>query len=523
MSTARIALNVGATYTQTAVSVVVGLLSSRWVYLALGKVDFGLFALVGAIIGFITFLNSTMVSSNARFFAVAIGESKRGSSQEKDLLCKWFNTALSVHSILPVALVIAGYPVGVYFIRHVLSIPAESIESCIWVFRFSLLAILTTMVTVPFNALYTAKQFIFVRNLFGILQTLAWAAEGWWLLHYDGNRLIAHAAVLMVLITVLNAAIAGLAMHAFPECKIKRAYWFDRARLKELFSFSAFSMLGSLGSLFSNSGVSMVVNVFFGPTMNAAMGVGVQISAKVSMLAAAINSAVSPEVAMRVGKHDMDRAGRLGVRVCFYSVALPLVVLMPIILYIEEILILWLKSPPEYAAEITVILLVASMILNQTCGFRMLIDAMGRVKAYQLSTSTLNLSCLVIVWLMLEFGFGIVWALTVGWLIPKTLIAVVSVLLAKRLAGIPLHRAVSQVVAPLALIGGISWLICAVIYTQTPSTWLGFLLALACNAVVVIALFWALLTQEERSAFRGLVNKTLTKLGIHRASRQRAG
>lgn len=523
MSTARIALNVGATYTQTAVSVVVGLLSSRWVYLALGKVDFGVFALVGAIIGFIAFLNSTMVSSNSRFFAVAIGASKRGTHPETDLLCKWFNTALSVHSILPMMLVVAGYPVGIYLIRHVLNIPAESIESCVWVFRFSLMAAFTTMVVVPFNALYTAKQFIFVRNLFGILQTLAWAAEGWWLLHYEGNRLVAHAAALMILLTVLNVSIAGLALHAFPECKIKRAYWFDRVRLKELFSFAAFSMLGSLGSLFSNSGVSMVVNVFFGPSMNAAMGIGGQVSSKVSMLAAAINSAVSPEVVTRVGKHDMDRAGRLGVRVCFYSVALPLVMLMPIILYIEEILTLWLKTPPDYATEITVILLVGSMILNQTCGFRMLIDATGRVKAYQLSTSALNLSCLAIVWVMLAYDSGIFWALAVGWLVPKTLISVVSIVLAKRLVGIPLRRAVSQVVAPLALIGGASWLLCAVIYARVPSTWLGFLLALACNAVVVLALFWILLTREERCAFRGLVDKMLSTLGIFQASRQRAG
>lgn len=521
MSSKRILVNVLTTYTQTAVSVVVGIFTSRWVYLALGEIAFGLFAVVGSVIGFISFLNSTMVSSSTRFFAVAIGSSKQRRVIDLELPCQWFNTALSVYGILSVILVMVGYPIGVLVIRHVLSIPPESLESCIWVFRFSLLAAFTTMVAVPFNALYTAKQLIFVRNIFGILQTLAWAGEAWWILHYEGDRLFSHAAALMLLMMVLNSSIVGLALRTFPECRIKFKYWFDSQRLKQLFSFAAFSLLGSLGSMLSSSGVAMVVNVFFGPSGNAAMGVGSLVSAKTSMLSSAMNSAVLPEVATRMGAKESQRAVDLGVRVCFYSVALPLLGLMPVIVYINEILQLWLKTPPVHAAEISVILLFASMILSQTSGYRMLIDATGRNKAYQISTSGFHLLCVVIVWLMLKCDFGIVMALGVGWIVPKTLISAICIMQARRLLGIPIRRAVNQVIVPLAFVTGASWSICSGTCRLISQPLVGFVLTIILNAVVVLGLFWMLLSTKERHAFGTILDKMLKKVAKKVAGQRR--
>lgn len=142
----------------------------------------------------------------------------------------------------------------------------------------------------------------------------------------------------------------------------------------------------------------------------------------------------------------------------------------------------------------------------------MLIDATGRNKAYQISTSGLHLLCVVIVWLMLKCDSGIVMALGFGWLVPKMLISVVCILQANRILGIPIRRAVDQVVVPLAFVTGASWLICSGTYRLISQSLVGFVVTIVLNAMVVLGLFWILLSSKERHAFRTVLDKSLKKL-----------
>ncbi len=119
----RIALNTIATYSRSVFAAALGLFSTRWVLGALGQSDFGLFAVVGSIITFIVFLNGVMAGSAARHFAYSIGE---GDTEQVN---QWFNAALSIHLILPVALIMVGWPIGEYCIDKVLTIPA-AYRSC---------------------------------------------------------------------------------------------------------------------------------------------------------------------------------------------------------------------------------------------------------------------------------------------------------------------------------------------------------------------------------------------------------
>ena len=174
MSTKRIAINVIATYAQTGFSLVLGLFCSRWVYNALGETQYGLFSVVGSLIAFISILNGTLIGSSGRFFAFAIGQLRR-TDAEPDLLCKWFNTALSVQVILPTLFVLVGAPIGVHAIKHWLTIPDELRQSSVIIFFFSLFSMFSGMTLSPVQALYTAKQYIFVRNLLSILATFLFA------------------------------------------------------------------------------------------------------------------------------------------------------------------------------------------------------------------------------------------------------------------------------------------------------------------------------------------------------------
>jgi len=497
MSTKRIAINVFATYAQTGVSVVVGLFCSRWVFNALGETQFGLFSVVGSLIAFISILNGTLIGSSGRFFAFAIGKARRADA-EPDLLCKWFNTALSVQVILPFVFVVIGAPIGVHAIKHWLTIPDELRQSSVIIFYFSLFSMFSSMTLSPVQALYTAKQYIFVRNLLGIVTTFLMAAEGWWLLHYGGNRLVAHAAIVTAVMFGINVLYAVIAYKQFPEARIRLRYWFDGKRLKEMFAFSFFSLFGVLGGLFSDSGVAVVLNKFYGPGVNAAMGVGNQVYQKSSLLSVGFISAINPEITSLLGATRLEDALRLARRACLYATCMGLLVVAPFIVNAERVLAVWLESPPQYAKQICVIFMLNLLIDKVTSGYMMLVNASGRIKLYSTVLGTVNgMRCLAVV-LCLWKGFSLVPALWIGWFAPFLALSQLRVFFAKLALGVLIRDYVVHVFRPAVVLSGISFgvsLLIKVLFGDSLFTILG---CVALNAVAVLVTLWFVIGSLER-------------------------
>jgi len=505
MSTKRISLNILATYTQTLVSMVIGLFCSRWVYNALGETQFGLFALVGSLITFIAILNSTLIGTSGRFFAFALGQQHRPDA-DKELLCKWFNTALCVQAILPAVVATIGAPAGTYVIMHVLNIPPELRLSCVYVFYFSLFSVFVSMLFSPVQALYYAKQYIFVKNLFGILSTLLLAVEGWWLLHYSGNRLVAHAAVTTALMLLINIAIAVFARWHFPEARIRPRYWFNWHRLKELFSFSSFWLFGTLGRLLGSSGVAIVLNKFIGPAANAAMGIGNQVFYKTSVVSQAVSDAISPELTTRVGAGQIERAKQLTVRACLYSTCMGLLVAAPLIAYAGKVLTLWLKHPPQFAAEILVIMMLNLLAERMTVGYSMLVQATGRIKRFTTFLGIGNAGRCATVLALLVHGLPLIPTLWLGWFLPYVILNQMRVWFANRILGISIRQYLRRVFAPLLLIAGGSFAFSFGFKALAGESVWTILTCSALNAVIVGSLVWSVSGPEER---RHLLSKLM--------------
>ena len=517
MSTKRITLNMLATYAQTSVAVVLGLFCSRWVYLALGETQFGLFSVVGSLIAFIAVLNQTLVESSGRFFAFALGQQSQPGA-DKELVCKWFNTALSVQIVLPLALILVGAPAGIYAIRNVLTIPAELRQPSLAIFGFSLLALFAQMVFSPVQALYYAKQFIFVRNLFGIVNAVLFAAEGWWLLHYGGNRLVAHAALTTALLLTMNALLGAFAAWQFPETRIRLRYWFDRRRIREMFSFSAFLLIGSLGGLFSNAGVALVLNKLFGPAVNAALGIGTQVYNKAIVVAQAVNEATAPELTARVGADRFENAKRLGVRVCVYSTGMALLVAAPFSAFADGILTLWLKDPPQYAAQISVIMMMNLLAERFTAGYMMLVHASGRIKLY---TTCLGIGngarCLLVLGLLLA-GVPLIPTLWLGWFLPFLVLNQMRVGFAKLAIGISVRQYLRAVFAPLVGIGAGSFAFSFGFQALAGDSVGAILAGTAGNAGVVAALTWLLIGSAERAVLRAKLAAAWSRIVLRRSA-----
>ena len=396
----RIVLNTFATYTRAVLGAALALFSVRWVLNALGQTDFGLFSIVGSLIIFIIFLNNVMAGSVGRHYAFAIGQ---GDTAEVN---RWFNAALSIHLCIAVFLTVVGLPIGEYIITNLLTIPADRVAVCILVFRFSLVSAFVSMIAIPFVAMFNAKQNIGELSVWGMLQSIMTFALAYSITHVSGDRLLFYAAGVVAIIIFIQVIQIVRAVSIFRECSIDHNLWFDRKRLTEIFSFASWNLIGGLGVTLRDQGSALLLNIYFGPKVNAAYGIANQVSAQTNQLAASMLGAFAPEITTSEGRGDRKRMLSLSLRSCKFGAILVMLFAIPLMAEMDYVLKLWLNEPPIYTALFCQLILCAFIIDRLSAGYMLAVNAHGRIAGYQLTLGTSLVFTLPLAWLFLIFGYA---------------------------------------------------------------------------------------------------------------------
>ncbi len=260
----RIAFNTAASYTLSVISAGLSLFSSRWVLGALGVIDYGLFSLIGSILIFITFLNTVMSGSASRHFAYSIGQ---GDHAEVN---RWFNAAVSIHLSLAVGLTFFCWLAGEYVIAFILNIPGVRLVVSFLVFRISLISLFVGMFSIPFIAMFKAKQKIAELSAFALLYSILSFSFAWYLNFYHGNRLLFYTVGMTALLVLIYSFQILRAVIIFSECAISYRQWFEKIRVKKIFSFAVWTLIGSFGSLLRDQRTAVFLIFFYGWRLSAA-------------------------------------------------------------------------------------------------------------------------------------------------------------------------------------------------------------------------------------------------------------
>lgn len=483
MSSRRIILNTSATYIRSVIAAGLALFSSRWVLSALGQSDYGLFSVVGSIIIFITFLNGVMSVSAARHFAFAIG---RGDSDEVN---KWFNASLSIHLFLPVVLILIGWPIGEYCIHHVLTVPHDRIPACLWVFRLSLMLAFVGMVSIPYLAMFSAQQHIAELAVWGTLQSALSFIFAYLLTKVPGDRLLFFAGYMTTIGVVFQVVQVIRARCIFSECRCEVARWFNRQRIHEIFSFAAWSIFGSLGSIIRLQGPAILLNLFFGTKVNAAYGIANQVSAQTATLSAAMFGALSPEITASEGRGDRTRMLDFALRACKFGTLLMMFFAIPLTVEMEYVLKLWLREPPEYAAFFCKVMLVALLLDFVTIGHMLAVHASGKIAAYMVTLGVINMLTIPLAWVFLKLGFAPTSVGTVL-IITYTSCSLGRMLWARHLLGMSARRWVTEVVVSCAMAAAGATIIAITPHWFMPPSFVRLCISAAASVAVTGTLGW---------------------------------
>lgn len=406
----RIFLNIIATYGRSLYALAVGLFSSRWVLMTLGQTDYGLFGVVGGLVAFVAFFNTIMAGSVGRFYAYAVGQTRRTDTRELrlDECRRWFSIAVAIHTSLPVVLTIIGWPVGEWAVCNILVIPPDRVAACLWVWRFSCVACFFSMVNVPFQAMYTAKQEIAELTIYSFATTTLNFIFLYYAVSHPGDWLVRYSCWTCFLSVTPQLLICLRACLVYQECRFSLPFVWDGVRFKKILSYAGARFFGAFATIFTNQGTALLVNRYLGPMGNAAMTVANSASSHALTLSNSLSGALWPAITNAAGEKRRDVVIKLSNTACKFGAILVLIFAIPLSVEIQWVMRIWLKTPPAGADFLCTVLLYVLAVDKMTDGLWMSIFAEGKIAAYEITIGIVGASLLFIVWFFLGLGWGVV-------------------------------------------------------------------------------------------------------------------
>lgn len=265
----RIAKNTMLLYLRMMFTMAVSLYTSRIVLNVLGVEDYGIYNVVGGVVAMFSFINSSMTSATQRYitFAIGRGEFKRLQSV--------FSTALQIHFLISVLVIILGETIGVWFLYNVMQIPCERMVAAFWVLQFSIVATAVMMVCIPYSADIIAHEKMSAFAYISILESCLKLAVVYILLVFYYDKLILYAFFILVVQLIVCVCYCFYCRKHFEESRYKHLW--NKGLFKEMTGFAGWSMFGNLSAVLYGQGLNILLNVFYGPIVNAARAVAVQV------------------------------------------------------------------------------------------------------------------------------------------------------------------------------------------------------------------------------------------------------
>ena len=468
--------------------------------MALGEEDFGLYGVVGGLTVFITYLNGLLSGAIGRFFAISVGEQKKDFTAGLESSRKWFTTAVLIQTFMPTGLMLVCYPFGEWAVQNFLTIPQDRIHSCIWVWRFACTSCYLTMVTMPWNSMYVAHQYIAELTIYSFATSTLNVICLYYMVTHPADWLAKYAGWQCALTVLPNLIIAIRAQYLFQECKIIGKYLRCWSNVKEMGAYALWTAWGWLGAVLRGQGSAILINKCFGARANAGVNVGTVLSGHCETLAGSMFGAFSPAIYNAWGAKNYEYARKLSYQVCKIGTLCVLIFAIPLSIEVREVLSLWLISPPEYATGMCLFVLIMGVIDKLATGHMICVNANGRVAEYQAYLGTSLVLTLPLAWVLIKLDMGVY---SVGWAMVATMstCATGRILFARKLVGMSARYWFKRIFFPLLLV-----MILSLLVGFLPHLFMEPSFARVCVTTIFVELFlipfaWFLLLESSERDF----------------------
>lgn len=396
----RIIVNTIAQYARTILNMLLSLYSVRLIMGALGVEDYGIYSLVAGVVSLLSFLTNSLVGSTQRFLSYAQGQG------EETRLKSVFSNSLLLHILFGAIVVIILAAIAPWLFNGFLNIASSRIEAAEVVYYQVIVMVYVSFIAAPYRALLVSRENIVYTSFVDVMDGVLKVGLAILLTYVSYDKLITYGWI-MFLISVFNLLAFALYCHVkYPECIFPRLSLFNKRYMGQLMSYTGWLVYSSASIALRNQGLAIVLNRRLGTLVNAAYGIGGQISGMVSFVAASLQNAISPQLTAAEGAGDRKRMWFLANMENKFAFLLLASIGIPTIFEMQTILKLWLPEVPENSWLFGATFLSMQMFDMLTVGYGVANRAIGtNIGKYVLLTCTPKFLILPLGWLLLYMSW----------------------------------------------------------------------------------------------------------------------
>lgn len=488
----RLAKNTLLLYLRMFVMMGISLFTSRVILGTLGVSDYGVYNVVAGAIMMVGFIKSSFASASSRFITISIG---KGDSDEMKLT---FGGIMAIQCLLAFFIVILAETLGLWFVKTQLVIPEGRLFAALVVYQFSVISCIVNIVKIPYNAEIIAHEkmsaFAYISILDAILKLFV--AYSLFITPYD--KLIIYG-LLLLLVDIIDFTIYYFyCINKFNETRGRIKV--NRALSKEVMKYTSWTLTGAVTNMTCNQGINFLLNIFFGPVVNAARGIAFQVQMVIQNFATNFQTALNPQIVKCYANSDYGRISQLvslGTKFSFY---LLLLVSMPVLLKIDFLLSIWLVEVPKYTNTFIILLLIINLIHSALANpLIFAINATGDIKAFQIAEGICLISIIPISYFLFKFYDLSPIAIFYVYIIVESITQIVRMIIVIPKAKLDVTSYFKDTLLPICLVLLIVVPSSILVNLINTDTWLNlFLVSLIEIIIVGGAVFLVGLSKEER-------------------------
>ena len=438
----RLAKNTAYMYVRMVILTVITLYTSRIVLQQLGVDDFGIYGVIGSVVAMFSSLRGLFATSTQRFVNYSMGEGKF------DKVCTIFNMSILIHVIISIALFVLGEGLGIWFIECKMSIDPSRVFATHWVLQFSLLSVVISMITTPFDALVLAHEKMNFYAYIAVLEAVLRLAIVFALAYSPIDKLILYAILQFIITIIVFLVNLWYCRSRFSECRFKRVW--DKKIFIDMSAFAGWNFLGNTAFAITQNGLNMLINTFSGVVANAARTIAYQANAALGKALDSVTTVINPYCTKTYASGQIERTLDVIYFASKIYIILQIFIALPLCVFSKEILLLWLGQVPDYTIGFMKIIMLHSVIRSIHYPLNNLFKTVGNLKRYQLAEISILSLPLLASYILLRQGcepYVVFWTLIIFEVI--NYVAIIAI--AKEDAHLPIRTYLKRTIIPCAI------------------------------------------------------------------------
>lgn len=501
----RIIVNTAAQYVKSIVNILLALYSTRLVLAELNVNDYGIYSVVGGVVGILGYLTNSLIITTQRYLSYYQGAGDKYNAK------LYFTNSLLIHIAFGILFCILLFAFEDLLFSHLLSIDTHRLEAAHFVYKATVLMMFTTVITAPFKALFISHENIVYISIVevadGVLKLLL--ALSLIIIGFDKLEFYAFGMTIILVINLTAYIVYALLKYDESHIEFKRES-INKRCIYQLLGFAGWTTFGMVAGMCQTQGLSIVLNNFFGTAINAAYGIANQVNGAVKFISSSILNAMNPQIMKAEGNGDRRKMLELASKESKFSTALVLLISIPILIEMNGILSFWLKEVPNETSVFCRAMILAFLADQTTMGLHAANQATGKIGLYSIIMYTPKILIVFIAWLALYKGSTVTLVMGI-YVAIELLVAIARLPYMKVTTGLHIINYIKSVLIPLIPI-----IVCEAIAGFAICYLLNikfrFLITFTlCCIVGVVALFAFTLSKSERNYITNLVTSKIRK------------